>query len=191
MALDSGAHGIIVPMVNTADDARNAVRFARFPPLGERGVGSPFPHIGFAMTRREYVEKSNGEILLAIQIETKEAVENVEAIVEVGGIDVVFIGPGDLHMSLGIPGRMWSEGGKFKEAVQKVRAACDRKGIPLGVYCLDSESAKKRITEKFTFVGIGSDGHFMLTHAGVVAGEVREEKQQPEDWAGTLRGLGV
>lgn len=157
-------------MVNTVEDAKNAIRYARYPPIGERGVGGPYAHLGFKATKGEYVLNANNEIMVAIQIETKEAVENIEAIVEVEGIDLVFIGPSDLHMSLGLPLRVWSEshqeGGKvFLEAVEKVKKACARKGIPMGIFTLDGKSGRNRAEEGFKFVGVGSDGILLLAHS--------------------------
>ena len=109
-ALDSGAQGIVVPMINTAQEAAAAVRFARYPPLGDRGAGGLIPHYGFGTTSHvEYVQNANREILVAVQIETREAFENIDAIVATPGIDLIFIGPFDLHISLGLPPGLWSD----------------------------------------------------------------------------------
>jgi 4-hydroxy-2-oxoheptanedioate aldolase len=192
MALDSGAQGIVVPMVNTAEEARKVVRFARFPPLGDRGVGGFLPHIGFAATRAEYVANANSQILVAIQIETKQAVDNIDAILQVEGIDVVFVGPSDLHMSLGLPLKSWSDEPSFQAAIQTVKDACAKRGLPLGIYSRDAAGARKRIEEEgFRFVGIGSDAMALLTRAGDEASVARGEAPPAAGWADTFKGVGL
>lgn len=171
-ALDAGAQGIIVPMIHDAEEVRAAVRFARFPPEGERGAGGLAPHLGFGVSRPAYLARANAEILVGIQIETREALEQIDRILDVPGVDLCFIGPNDLHMALGYPPVFWSDQPRFLEAVSRVKAACTRRGIPLGTLSRDAASARARIDEGFTFVGLGSDAHFMLTFAGMQAGEL-------------------
>jgi 4-hydroxy-2-oxoheptanedioate aldolase len=157
-ALDAGAQGVIVPMIGTAEDAAAAVRFARYPPQGERGAGGLVPHLNFGVTNHaEYVQHANDEILVALQIETQEAVENIEAILDTPGVDLVFIGPFDLHISLGLPPALWSDLPEFQTAVHKVLAACRQRGIPYGTLTLNAEGAKERLAEGFTLLGMGSD----------------------------------
>ena len=162
-ALDAGAQGVIVPMINTAQEAQDVVRFARYPPLGDRGAGGLIPHLGFGITNHaEYVQKANQEILVAIQIETREAVENIDAILATPGIDLVFIGPFDLHLSLGLAPTLWSDNPIFREAVTKVMAACKHFGLPYGTISPNAESAAARIADGFTFVSMGTDMGHML-----------------------------
>jgi 4-hydroxy-2-oxoheptanedioate aldolase len=96
-ALDSGAHGIVVPLLYTVEDATKLVQTAKFPPMGQRGFGSPFSMGAFdikgKLTGYEYMTNANDNLLTIVQIETKEAFENVEAIAAVPGIDVLFVGP--------------------------------------------------------------------------------------------------
>jgi 4-hydroxy-2-oxoheptanedioate aldolase len=162
-ALDAGAQGVIVPMINTAEDAANAVRFARYPPLGERGAGGITPHFGFGTTSHiEYVQNANNEILVAIQIETRAAVENIESILDTPGIDLVFIGPFDLHISLGLTPGLWSELPAFRTAIDHVIVACLKRKIPYGTLTPNAEGAKDRLGEGFTFLGLGSDINHLL-----------------------------
>ncbi len=162
-ALDSGAQGIVVPMINTAQDAADVVRFARYPPLGERGGGGLIPHYGFGTTdHAEYIRNANREILVAVQIETQTAVENVEAIVATPGIDLIFIGPYDLHLSLGLAPAMWSDEPVFQAAVQKVIAACRQREMPYGTIISDADGAQARLADGFTLIGLGTDlGHLI------------------------------
>lgn len=157
-ALDSGAQGVIIPMINTAQDAADAVRFARYPPLGERGAGGVTPHYGFGVTRHiDYVQRANDEILVGLQIETRTAVENIDAITAVPGVDLIFIGPFDLHISLGLPPGMWDDDPVFTAAVDKVIAACKKRGIPYGTLSPNADGAAARRADGFSFIGMGTD----------------------------------
>ncbi len=164
-ALDAGAQGLIVPMVNTAAQTAEVIRYARYPPLGERGAGGLTPHLGFGLTRHtDYVPQANPEIMVAIQVETAEAVENIELIVQVPGLDMVFIGPMDLHISLNLPPTFWSDAPRFQNAVARVKAACASAGLPLGTIAPNAENAHAREVEGFQFLGLGSDiGHLVNT----------------------------
>lgn len=171
-ALDAGAQGIIVPMINTAEEAASVVRYTRYPPLGERGAGGLTPHLGFGTTSPiEYVKNANDEILVAVQIETGAAVNNIEAIVSVPGIDLIFIGPFDLHLSLGLSPGMWSDLPEFQAAVQKVRAACRRRGMPYGTLAPNAEGVQARLADGFTLVGMGTDIAHLL---GSITGQYQQ-----------------
>ena len=104
--LDRGAMGVQVPHVNTADQAREVVRAVKYHPLGDRGAaaGTRPAGYGFGLSMTDYMEVANRETLVCIQIEEGEAVCNADEIVEVDGVDVVFIGPSDLSQSMGLPG---------------------------------------------------------------------------------------
>ncbi|KAM0270626.1 hypothetical protein ACHAQH_009369 [Verticillium albo-atrum] len=99
-ALDAGAHGIVVPMINTADDARAVVQSAKLPPQGLRGQGSAFPGYALGVDNETYMETANETLITCLQIESKLGVENVDAIAAVPGVDVLFIGPNDLALSV-------------------------------------------------------------------------------------------
>ncbi|KAG1840189.1 Pyruvate/Phosphoenolpyruvate kinase-like domain-containing protein [Suillus subalutaceus] len=99
-ALDAGARGVLVPMVSTAEKAREIVADSRFPPGGRRGFGSPFTHGTWGVNAAEYLNSANENVVVMIQIETKEGVKNVEAIAAVDGIDCLFIGPYDLSLAI-------------------------------------------------------------------------------------------
>lgn len=174
-ALDAGAQGIVVPMINTAADAADVVRFARYPPLGERGAGGLVPHFGFGTNSHiEYVQNANREIMVSIQIETQTAVENIDAILDTAGIDMVFIGPFDLHISLGLPPGLWSDLPTFQSAVKRVIAACQRRGMPYGTITPNADGVKARLADGFTFLGMGSD----ITH---LLGAINNQYQQIRD----------
>jgi 2-keto-3-deoxy-L-rhamnonate aldolase RhmA len=143
-ALDAGAQGVIVPMVRDAAEVRRAVRWARFPPAGERGAGSLGAHLGLGVSRPEYLRLANAETLVGVQIETADALANLDAILDVPGVDLCFIGPNDLHLALGLAPRFWSDEPAFLTAVSRVRRACEARGLPLGTLCKDAASAHRR-----------------------------------------------
>ncbi len=197
-ALDAGAQGIIVPMVNTAEDAEAAVRYAKFPPQGVRGAGGLAPHLGFGVNRPAYLADANREILIGVQIETLEGLANVRQIAAVDGVDLIFVGPFDLHMALELPSKVWSTEPKFLRAVQEITAAAKDAGKPLGTLCAEAKGVRERLDEGFSFVGMASDAHVMLTYAGKQYGELHGLEEPPETWCNTsnlerlpesLRGL--
>jgi 4-hydroxy-2-oxoheptanedioate aldolase len=186
-ALDAGAQGVIVPMVGTAAEAALAVRAARFPPHGERGGGALAAHLGFGVSRPEYLAEVNAQILVGVQIETAQGVDNIEEIVRVPGVDLVFIGPNDLHMALGAPAKFWSDEPAFIAAVGRVQSACQRVGMPLGTLCRDAVNVKARRQDGYAFLGMGSDAHFMLTYAGLQHGERCGIAEPAETWCNHVR----
>ena len=116
------------------------------------------PHFGFGTTSHiEYVQNANREIMVAVQIETQASVENIDAILDTPGIDLVFIGPFDLHISLGLPPGLWSELPAFHAAVNRVIAACQQRGLPYGTITPNADGAKDRLADGFTLIGMGSD----------------------------------
>ncbi|RAH71337.1 HpcH/HpaI aldolase family protein [Aspergillus aculeatinus CBS 121060] len=131
-ALDTGTHGIMVPQINTAEEARQVVASSKFPPYGVRGQGSAFPAIGHGLTTPEYMVSANETIITMVQIETKEGVENVEEICAVPGVDLVFIGPNDLAQALlgYVPAR--GDEPVFVEAINKIVEAGRKYGKWVG-----------------------------------------------------------
>lgn len=170
-ALDIGAHGVIVPFVNTKEDAVKAVRNATFPPRGIRSWG---PRRA-AMHDPDYERTTDDEILVIPQIETKEAVDNIDSILTVDGIEVFFVGPHDLSWTLGIHGQ-WNNP-KFEEAIGKVLDAAKRYDVTPGMLAL-TEAAEKTIERGFRLVNLGGDVAFMTE--GVRSALVRARKAKPK-----------
>jgi 4-hydroxy-2-oxoheptanedioate aldolase len=141
-ALDTGAHGIMVPQVNTAEEAQQVVQSSKFPGQGVRGQGSAFPAIAHGLTTPEYMKSANETIVTMIQIETRAGVENVEAICAVPGVDLVFIGPNDLAQSLlgYVPAR--GDEPEFVAAVEKIVTAARKYGKWAGRMVNDGALAK-------------------------------------------------
>ncbi|KAF6234398.1 hypothetical protein HO173_007431 [Letharia columbiana] len=157
-ALDSGAHGIIVPLLYTAEDAKRVVQSAKFPPEGTRGFGSPFPMEKFGgQTSAEYLQQANDSLVTIVQIETKEALENVDAIAKVPGIDVLFVGPFDLGNNIGhsiVDGTMHDE---LKEAIAKIHRAAKENEKSSGIYSTSGDQAREFADQGFNMVSVMTD----------------------------------
>lgn len=160
-ALDAGAHGIIVPLLYTAEDARKLVRSAKFPPTGSRGFGSPFSMEKFhsggkGIAQMEYLQQANEGLVTVVQIETREALANVREIAAVEGVDVLLIGPFDLGNNIGHPimGEMHEE---LKEAIATIHAAATEAGKRTGIYCTGGDQAREFADKGFHMISAMTD----------------------------------
>ncbi|KAI9044847.1 HpcH/HpaI aldolase family protein [Aspergillus affinis] len=144
-ALDAGAHGIVVPQINTAEEAKAVVSYAKFPPNGLRGQGSAFPAITHGIDLPTYLKTANETLITCLQIESKAGVDNVDAICAVPGVDMLFIGPNDLALSiLGyVPAR--GDEPAFVDAIEKIVAAARRHGKWVGRLSNDGASSKEHL----------------------------------------------
>ena len=158
--LDMGADGIIVPMVNSKEDAEQAVSFAKYPPFGKRGVGL-YRAQKYGTKFEEYKKWVTDELVIIAQIEHIDAVNHIDSIIITEGIDGTIIGPYDLSGSMGYPGDFERE--DVKEAVQKVLDSCKRHNVPAGFHVVDTEPEKLnlRIEQGCTFLAYGIDYFFM------------------------------
>jgi len=158
--LDMGADGIIVPMVSTKEEALQAVEYAKYPPVGKRGVGL-YRAQKYGKGFEEYKKWVNEELVIIAQIEHINAVANIDEIIKVEGIDGTIIGPYDLSGSMGYPGEFERE--DVKEAVQKVLDRCKEHNIPSGFHVVDTEPEKLnlKIAQGCTFLAYGIDYFFM------------------------------
>ncbi len=159
-ALDAGAHGVIVPMVSTADEAARAARACRYPPRGGRSNG-PVRGVGDAGA---YLSTSGAELACIVMIETAEGLENVAAIAGTVGVDALFVGPFDLCLAIGLePGDFASP--RFGDALAKVLEAARVSGKPAGIFGYTAEIAARHLAEGFVFASIGTDAAFMSAAA--------------------------
>jgi 2-keto-3-deoxy-L-rhamnonate aldolase RhmA len=154
--LDMGAFGVMVPYVNTAAEARAAVAAMRYPPHGVRGVAKFNRGAGFGGDFEEYYLHSHERLLGVLQIETEEAVANIEEIAAVDGADVLFVGPTDLSYNLGIRDQL--ESPRFVEILRKVSEAAKRHGKAAGILVHINALVPKVRELGYTFVALGSDG---------------------------------
>lgn len=152
--LDAGADGIIVPQVNSVSEAELVVQYAKYSPVGKRGIGLGRAH-GFGAQFNEYIETANDRIMVAVQIEHIDAVHAVDAIASVPGIDALFVGPYDLSDSMQLRGEVNHP--RVLEAIAETKRVCDARGLPIGIFCNNAEVAKSRIKEGFRLLAIGTD----------------------------------
>ena len=132
-ALDSGATGIMVPMIETVEQAQNLVKYSKFQPVGSRGFSAASAYTGYQpSSHTKIMQESNDKVIAIAQIETKTAIGNVDAIAAVEGIDALLIGPNDLSISLGVPGDLMNP--IELDAIAKVAAACKRHGKIFGLH---------------------------------------------------------
>jgi 4-hydroxy-2-oxoheptanedioate aldolase len=152
-ALDAGAAGVVVPRVDDAEGATAAVARTRYPPLGERGLG-PSRATGFGVDIPAYLKHANDTLLLAVQVETRAAVDNLDAILAVDGVDMIFVGPGDLGCSLGIDDPNDPELTATVESILRRTREADRLA---GVWAPTPTAAARWRTAGAQLVVLGSD----------------------------------
>lgn len=169
-ALDVGCAGIVVPQIRSAEEARQVVEWSLYPPQGRRSVGVSRAH-AYGMGFQRYVETANDELVIVLQAEHTDAVEDIEAIARVAGVDAVLIGPFDLSGSLGVLGQTGHP--RVLEAIETVRDACRAAGMPVGIFAADVETAKRYVEEGFTLIALGMDAFFVWQGAQRALAELR------------------
>ena len=171
--MDAGAYGVIVPMVNTAADARAAVEAVRYPPRGKRGVGLARAQ-GFGTTFDEYVRNVSDEALVVVQIEHEKAVENLEEILGVEGVDAFIVGPYDLSASMGVPGDLARP--EVQRALERIREVGRRMGVPAGFHVVEPEPAKvlELARQGYQFLAFSVDMLFLGRSAASGLEEIRK-----------------
>ncbi len=167
--LDNGAWGIIVPMVNSADEAEQAVKDSRYHPIGMRSVGGQLHATTFNTAPATYYEKANDEILVVLMAEHVKSIEALDEIARVPGIDALFIGPNDLLNSMGQKPGFDSADSQFNAALKRVVSVAKAHGIAPGIHAADAAMAKKRIAEGFQFIAVASEVGMMLAKASETA----------------------
>ena len=163
--LDAGAAGLIVPQIESVEQAEKLVSWAKFAPLGNRGYcpsrdGGWGLDDNYAQGMSGYMAWANENTLLIPQCETAGCLEHIEEIVAVEGVDGIFIGPFDLSIALGIPGRF--DDARHIAAVERVRLACERAGKPCIMFCGSGEAAAGYFAQGFPSVTAGLDISFMI-----------------------------
>lgn len=154
--LDAGATGLLVPMVNSAAEAEEIIRHAKYPKMGNRGAALRRPHNMYAkVNAAEYLKQANDNTFIAVQAETTQAIENIDEIAAVEGVDCIFVGPFDLSISLGIPGQINHE--VEVNAIEKIAAACKKHHKIGGILMFDQELLTKWIQQDFRFAVYSSD----------------------------------
>lgn len=150
--LDAGAYGIICPMISTPEEAVTLVSACRYPPLGTRSFG---PSRGLLYGGSDYVAKANDTVMAIPMIETAEAVERIDEILAVDGIDMIYVGPNDLAFAL--EGHVGQPRSKSESAINRVIEAARRRGVPVGIFCSDAQDARARREQGCALVTPGND----------------------------------
>ena len=163
--LDAGAHGIIVPMVNTVEEAKIAIAAAKYPPTGNRSVGGGMHAMNFDCTAGEYFKHANDEVLVVLQTESPEGVRNAEAIYSLPGVDAIFVGPNDLSAQMRTPDGQDPSPEAFEAMLQRILTIGKKCRTPVGIHVVSVEVAQMRIAEGWQFIALGSELRFMVTEA--------------------------
>ncbi len=169
--LDLGAAGIIAPQVNSAEHARDIVRFARYSPEGSRGVGLGRAH-GYGMRFAEYMETANHSVAVLVQAEHIDAVECIESIVQIEGLDGIMLGPYDLSASMGKIGQINDP--EVTGAIDRIYQACQSAGIAIGYFGVSAEAVRSYMQKGYNLVLAGVD----TMHLGKAARDLLNELKE-------------
>ncbi len=173
-ALDAGAEGVIVPMVNSPAEAEAVVRAVRYPPLGVRSFG-PF---AASLRREEYAGTANDLLAAIPMIETADALRRLDDILAVDGVDAVYVGPADLSLSLGLPPGNNDDRAEFRDALATIVAACRQHGVVPGIHASGALAAR-RLEEGFRMITVSSDLLAVRTRMAEELDEARAGRSDP------------
>ncbi len=185
-SLDVGADGVLVPYINTADEARQAVSCCRYPTAGTRSVYFPQRSMNKAGLLG-YAGAANDNVICALQVETADCIENIEEIAAVPGVDLLFLGQNDLCMSMGLyekyqfPDMYFSD--ELQEATNKLREAAKKNNVILGIFLFGTDRVGEFLEKDFSLFSVGNDLHHVLTQAGAYINNVEEvSKDKGRPW---------
>jgi 4-hydroxy-2-oxoheptanedioate aldolase len=164
--LDIGAQTLLLPFVQSPEEAKRAVEWTRYPPKGVRGIASSVRATRYGRVK-DYLKNASDEICVLVQVETREAMKQIEAIAAVEGIDGVFIGPNDLSASFGHIGN-WGHP-EVQAALEDAVKRLKKVGKPAGILTPNEEEAKKFISWGYTFVAVGADLGLLAKNADGLA----------------------
>ena len=154
-ALDSGASGIMIPWIEDAEQAELAVLYMCYPPKGVRGLTRAGRASDYGLNFEDYFNKANESLLKIVQIETAKAIGNIDEIAAVDGVDVIFVGPADLSLNLGIPGQINHP--TFRDAIDKIVAAGKKNDKHLGILVGNPKHLEQSVVDGFSFISMGVD----------------------------------
>lgn len=160
--LDAGAHGIVAPMVNTVEQAKEIIAACKYPPEGTRSVGGALHAINFGVGAGDYYANANQELLVVLQTESPEGVDNADEIYSLPGVDAIFVGPNDLRAQMRAPDGTPSTQEQFDAMLGRILAAGKRNNTPVGIHLQSVDDVKKFIADGWQFLACGSDLSHML-----------------------------
>lgn len=170
--LDLGPSGIMVPYVQSAEEARRAVSAMRYPPAGVRGVAVMNRACGFGPGFDEYFKSADSKLLTVVQIETSISIDHVDEIAAVEGVDVLFVGPMDLSVSMGLACQ-WNDS-RIRAALDKAVNACRKAGKAAGIMVLNENQIEQVVADGFSFLAMGSDGAVVVSGMRQMASAFRK-----------------
>jgi 4-hydroxy-2-oxoheptanedioate aldolase len=182
-ALDAGAWGIVVPMINTVEQAVTAIAAAKYPPLGNRSVGGGMHSLNFAARVDDYYERANDEILVILQTESPLGVANAEEIYRLPGCDAVFVGPVDLRFTMRTSDGVRPTDAEHEAMIQQVIQIGRSARRPTGIHVMSPKDALQRAEQGMQFIAIGSDLRMLTTAAEDVIGVISAETSARSDLA--------
>jgi 4-hydroxy-2-oxoheptanedioate aldolase len=186
-SLDTGADGVLIPYINNADEARQAVSCCRYPTAGTRSVYFPQR----SMNRQGllgYAGAANDNVIVALQVETADCIKNIDEIAAVPGVDILFLGQNDLCMSMGLYEKyvfpeMYTSP-ELHAATEKLRAAAKKNNVILGLFLFGTARVAEFLKKDFTFISVGNDLHHILTQATAYVKDVESiAKENGKDWS--------
>jgi 4-hydroxy-2-oxoheptanedioate aldolase len=176
-ALDAGAWGILAPMVNTREEAERIVSWSKYPPVGSRSIGGIFAPYAFGTTdRAQYAQAANAEIMVIVQIESGQAIQNLDEMLAVPGIDVAFVGPNDLHAQLGLTPSMEGTEPEFVAALEHLKVIARKHHVASGIMSSDGKHAAERVQQGFQMVTVTTDISSMIAGATQNLARARGER---------------
>lgn len=168
--LDAGVEGVLVPQIYTADQVKDIVSACRYPPEGTRGIAGGRQH-KYGLDFMDVLQRSNSQVLVIVQIETKEALDNIDEILAVDGLDGILVGPADLSAAMGIT--LDFKNPEFIAATDKIAAAAKRADKPAGFYCNNPKDAAEKFAQGYQFANICNDASLLLSGYSKVIAEAK------------------
>ena len=168
-ALDIGSYGVVCPFVNTREEALSVVQSCKYPPEGTRGCG-PRRASRYGANYEDYVKNANEEVLVVVMVETQQALDNLDDILSVHGVDATFVGPDDLSLNLGL--FLQKQHPTFKAALTKVIEKCKQHGVAPGMHC-NENNISEAISQGFQFCALNYDDLFLRTGAKLCLDKVK------------------
>ena len=188
--LDAGSYGVICPMINTPEDTESFVKACKYPPDGYRSFGpirAKYASGGKIHGGGDYHNFANEETLAIAQIETQEAIKNLDKILSTAGIGAIYIGPSDLSMALGKEPRKGQNDPEVVEAKQEILRKAKQHGIPAGIHTNSMEVAVNMIKDGFQLVSLQSDDRFLMSKAKQEVDAVRNSLKESKEVAMELK----
>lgn len=180
-ALDAGAYGVVVPMVNNREEALRAAEACRYPPRGNRSFG---PVRAAMYGGKGYAAEANDQVACMVMIETEDGIANLDEILSTPGVDGAYIGPSDLALALGMPPRGDNDDPKHAATVQQILDACRKHGVAAGIHTSSLEYTQRYLEHGFNMITLGSDGGWLMAGAARELAAARGTQEEGREKTG-------